>query len=176
MIVPNLLLIAGTGNRSGKTSMACRLIEQFRHLKPVGIKITPHFHETTEGLVTIVEEAGYSVFEETDMNILKDTSRMLRAGAARVFYARVTDETLPFAFDEIMEHVPCSSPIICESPALRRYLVPGLFIIMDSKKTNKHKNISHIQELPHVMFNLEDLESSSPLPIDFRNGKWLYKE
>jgi hypothetical protein len=176
MNVPNLLLIAGTGNKSGKTSMACRVIEQFCHLKPVGIKITPHVHETTEGLVTIVEEDGYSVFEETDRNMLKDTSRMLRAGAARVFCAKVNDDALPDAFDDIMEHVPFNAPIICESPALRRYLIPGLFIIMDSRNVNKHKDISHLLEIPHVMFDLEDMESTSPLPIDFRDGKWLYKE
>ncbi len=50
MIVPNLLIIAGTGNKSGKTSMACRIIEQLKHLEIVSVKITPHFHETTPGL------------------------------------------------------------------------------------------------------------------------------
>jgi hypothetical protein len=30
MEVPNLLLIAGTGNKSGKTTFDCRVIEQFR--------------------------------------------------------------------------------------------------------------------------------------------------
>ena len=53
--IPNLLLIAGTGTKSGKTSMACRIIEQFPELKITAIKITPHFHETTPGLASIAE-------------------------------------------------------------------------------------------------------------------------
>lgn len=172
MIIPNLLIIAGTGNKSGKTSMACRIIEKLSPLKPVGLKITPHFHETTKGLVTIVEEKGYSVFEETNQNTSKDTSRMLRSGAARVFYAKVNDDTLMDAFFEIMEHVPCNAPIICESPALRRYVEPGLFIIMISLLSDNQKNIKSLLDLPHVEFNLDYLAQNKDLPIVFNNGRW----
>ncbi len=87
MLIPNLLIIAGTGNKSGKTSMACRIIGQFRHHEIVSVKITPHFHKTTPGLVLISEKSGYSVYEETNNDISKDTSRMLNAGASRVFFA-----------------------------------------------------------------------------------------
>ena len=51
MIIPNLLIIAGTGNKSGKTTLACRMIEQFRNPGLISVKITPHFHETTPGLI-----------------------------------------------------------------------------------------------------------------------------
>ena len=51
------LLIAGTGTKSGKTSMACRIIRQFPELKITAIKITPHFHETTTGLLVIVRKS-----------------------------------------------------------------------------------------------------------------------
>jgi len=43
MIINNLLLIAGTGNKSGKTTLACKVIEQHREHGIIGIKITPHF-------------------------------------------------------------------------------------------------------------------------------------
>ena len=48
--IKNLLLFAGTGTKSGKTTMACRIIAKFPELKITAIKITPHFHETTTGL------------------------------------------------------------------------------------------------------------------------------
>ncbi|MBK8884338.1 MAG: hypothetical protein IPN67_18855 [Bacteroidales bacterium] len=51
--IPNLLLIAGTGTKSGKTTMACKIIRQFSELKITAIKITPHFHETTPGLLPV---------------------------------------------------------------------------------------------------------------------------
>jgi hypothetical protein len=173
MVIPNLLILAGTGNKSGKTSIACRIIEQFRHLNVFGIKITPHFHETTEGLVTIIDESGYSVYEETNRDSSKDSSRMLQAGAIKVFYAQVNDDTLEEAFYEILEHIPSKAPIICESPALRYYIEPGLFIIMESSGSIKNKDISHLQKLPHVVFNLEDTNITQPLPVVFQNNKWV---
>lgn len=99
---PNLLLIAGTGTKSGKTSMACKLIEQFAEHNITAIKITPHFHETTPGLRTVYEETGYSIYEETNSFTTKDTSRMLRSGAGKVYFAKVTDNQLLAAFNKLM--------------------------------------------------------------------------
>jgi hypothetical protein len=172
MVIPNLLIIAGTGNKSGKTTMACRIIEQFRHLKVVSVKITPHFHETTPGLALILEKPGYSVYEETNRNIFKDTSRMLQAGASRSFFAKVKDNSLMDAFNEILKQVPAGTPLICESPALRQYTEPGLFIIMTSAEKDNQKNIKSLLKLPHVEFNLGYLTVSEDLPIVFNNGKW----
>ena len=73
--IPNLLLIAGTGTKSGKTSMACRIISQFPELKITAIKITPHFHETTAGLLPFRKKHGYAIYEETERNGFKDTSQ-----------------------------------------------------------------------------------------------------
>jgi len=173
MTVPNLLIIAGTGNKSGKTSMACRLIEQSRHLDIVSVKITPHFHETTPGLVLITEKSGYSVYEETSSDISKDTSRMLKAGASRVFFAKVTDNSLFNAFKEIIRYIPPGTPVICESPALRRYVEPGLFIIMTSFEKDNQKDIKSLLDLPHVEFNMDFLVLNKNIPISFTNGKWI---
>src|SRR5512133_2356511 len=100
MILPNLLLIAGTGTKSGKTTMACRIIEQFKSLNITAIKITPHFHETTPGLKIIAEEPGYSIYEETNSASTKDTSRMLHSGAVKVFFAKVLDDSIKSVFDK----------------------------------------------------------------------------
>ncbi len=172
IIIPNLLLIAGTGTKSGKTTMACRIIEQFRHLNITAVKITPHFHETTPGLKVIHEEPGYAIYEETGREPLKDTSRMLYSGAAKVYYAKVLDDRLKFVFEKILELIPAGAPIICESPALRSFAEPGVFIIMTSDTPNKFKNINHLQELPHVLFKLEELALINSIPIKFENGMW----
>ncbi len=172
-IIPNLLLIAGTGTKSGKTTLACRIIEQFRHLNITAIKITPHFHETTPGLKVIIEEPGYAIYEETNIESQKDTSRMLRAGAAKVYYAKVLDDRLLFVFNKIMELIPEGTPIVCESPALRYYTEPGAFLIISSETTNKRKDISKLLELPHVMFKFEDLNKIDSIQMEFKDGKWI---
>jgi hypothetical protein len=128
----NLLIIAGTGNKSGKTTMACRIIESFPDLHITAIKITPHFHVPTDGLLAITESERISIYEETNRNSIKDTSRMLRAGARKVYFAKVCDDTLFDSFRKIIELIPAGTPLICESPALRNFVEPGAFIIMTS--------------------------------------------
>lgn len=169
------MLIAGTGNKSGKTTLACRVIEQFRDLGVTGIKITPHFHETTPGLVSIAERNGYSVYAETNHSTNKDTSRMLNAGAENVYFAKVTDNFLQDAFMEIYRQIPEGSPVVCESPALRYYTEPGLFIIMKSSTEHNTKDISNLISLPHVMLSLSELQEMSSLPFIFDDGRWIMK-
>jgi hypothetical protein len=175
MTFQNLLLIAGTGTKSGKTSMACKIIRQFPKLDITAIKISPHFHETTTGLILISENKGYAIYEETNIDASKDTSRMLHAGAAKVYFAKVWDDQLLTAFNEIMKFVPSDVPIICESPALRNFIEPGIFIIMTSDVINKHKDINHLQALPHIMLKFEELDNYALLPIGFEGGKWFYE-
>ena len=172
VIIKNLLLLAGTGTKSGKTSMACRLIGDFPELKITAIKITPHFHETTSGLLAVSEKNGYTIYEETERNSFKDTSRMLAAGAHKVYFAKVWDDNLSEAFNEIMKSVPAGAPVICESPALRNFVEPGIFIIMTSGTIDKQKNISYLQTLPHVMFKYEALDTMGTIPVKFGNGTW----
>ena len=173
--IKNLLLIAGTGTKSGKTSMICRIIREHPELKITAIKITPHFHETTPGLVSISDRSVYAIFEETDNNSIKDTSRMLRAGAEKVYYAKVLDDQPFEAFSEIMMLIPPGKPVICESPGLRNFAEPGVFIIMTSQSINKQKNISHLLKLPHVLFQFEELDDIDLLQIGFEDGGWFWR-
>lgn len=172
MIVPNLLLIAGAGTNSGKTSLACRIIESFPDLRITAIKITPHFHVVTSGLVVISEQDGFVVYEETNRESSKDTSRMIRAGAVKAYLAKAQDNKVFEAFNEIMKEIPEGTPVICESPALRNFVEPGAFIIMTSNVINKHKDIKHLQALPHLMVRLEELEKHKSIPVGFEHGIW----
>jgi hypothetical protein len=174
MFIPNLLLIAGTGTKSGKTSTACRIIEQFHGLNISALKITPHFHETTPGLKTVYEETGIAIYEETDPGSMKDTSRMLRSGALKVYFAKVLDDRLLYVFNRIRDLLPENAPIICESPALRNFIEPGVFIIMSSETTRKRKDISRYLTLPHLHFDYEELKGITSIPIGFENGRWRY--
>jgi len=173
MKVPNLLIIAGTGNKSGKTTMACRLIEKFRDLNIVAVKITPHFHETTPGLEPVTEKPGLSLYEEKNSTTSKDTSRMLASGAALAFFAKVTDDTLPDAFTEILKRIPEGAPVVCESPALRYYFDPGLFIIMKLLQADNQKDLGGLLKFSHKEFTLNDISGNALLPVGFSYGTWF---
>ena len=175
MLIQNLLLIAGTGNKSGKTTLACRIIGQFREHGIIGIKITPHFHETTPGLELLNERPDSTIYEEKNPELQKDTSLMLKAGASKVFFAKVRDADLLNVFREILKYIPNGMPIVCESPALRYFIDPGLFIIIKSEHSN-NININELLNLPHVMLQLEDIIRVKTLPIEFDDGKWTYSD
>ena len=172
MYIPNLIIVAGTGTKSGKTSFICRVIDQFKESGVCAIKITPHFHEVTPGLSVKSEGKGFTIYEESNRMLTKDTSRMLNAGAKKVYFAKVWDEELAGAFNKTIEMTPPGSPIICESPALRKYVEPGLFVIMSADSNNKQKDINELEQLPHMSFKLEELANMEILPIVFREGRW----
>jgi hypothetical protein len=172
MYIPNLLIIAGTGTKSGKTTAACTLIKQFEDLEVTAIKISPHFHEISPGLVLKAAGEGYSVYEETNSESPKDTSRMRRAGKAKVYLILVWDSDLEEVFKMVLKEIPEGTPIICESPALRNYFEPGLFVIMSSQTENKRQDLRYLQNLPHLNFKLEEVDKTDILPIQFANGKW----
>ena len=100
---------------------------------------------------------------------------MLRAGAADVFFAKVGDGSLLKAFNRIMKYIPEGSPVICESPALRFHVEPGLFILMTSDNEYNRKDISDLLSLSHVKISLRDLHSGKSMPVTFMNGRWSGK-
>lgn len=170
--IPNLLIIAGTGTKTGKTTMACRIISKFREKGIIAVKISPHFHEKTEGLEEIATGKGFAIYSETNQGSGKDTSRILRSGASKVYLATVWDSNLAEVFRRIISEIPENIPVVCESPALRKYYEPGLFIIMTSDTSVKRQDLKHLLDLPHLSFKLEDLNQLEDLPVNFTNGRW----
>lgn len=129
--LPQLLIIAGTGRNSGKTTLACQII---RKISPdqsiVSIKITPHFHENTGNGRVIVNKPKIYIVEESDTAGGKDSSLMLEAGAVQSYFVMTTDEYLEEAFREILTRIPPNSLVVCESGGLRHLIHPGLFLMM----------------------------------------------
>lgn len=146
--LPNLLLIAGTGRNTGKTLLASSIIEKFSFdFDITGLKISPHFHSGTESLEAIYKNKNFNIYQETSLSSSKDSSRMLNAGAAQVFYIECYDEYMKEAFEKFLQIAEISGPIVCESPALRKYVQPGIFIIVDSQSNlNKKKDVLDIKQ------------------------------
>jgi len=137
--IPNLLLIAGTGRNTGKTTLACSIIDKFSSkYQIVGLKISPHFHGGTNSLQEIITNKNFNIYKETSSTTGKDSSLMLKARAEKVFYIEVLDDYLEEAFTQFLKILPERYLLVCESPALRNYIHPGVFLIVDSEN-NKNK-------------------------------------
>lgn len=130
--MPELILIAGTGRNSGKTTLACNIIKKTSTIIPVvAIKITPHFHQYYKSGKTITERDDLIILEETDPESGKDSSLMLKAGAASSYFVMAKDEQLKEAIHLIINLIPDNIPVVCESGGLRHFVEPGAFLMMN---------------------------------------------
>lgn len=162
--LPNLLLIAGTGRNTGKTLLASSIIEKFtKDFKITGLKISPHFHSGTESLEVIFENKNFNIYQETSLTSSKDSSRMLNAGAHQVFYMECYDEYMKEAFEKFLQISEITGPMVCESPALRKYVQPGIFIIVDNQSNqNKKQDVMDVRQKADLFIET-DIENYHPL-------------
>jgi hypothetical protein len=168
-----LLIVAGTGRKSGKTFLVCSILNQFQELKPIGIKISPHFHDPTPGLVLLHKAKDYNIFREDSESGSKDSSRMLISGASSAYYIQVHDNYAGEAFSWLIDYLRTERPIICESPALRRYVVPGVFIITDSEQITIRKDLGDLYDNADATFMLGS--DISNLKLSYCNELWRLK-
>lgn len=129
-----LLIVAGSGRNVGKTEFVSRLIQKISPNQAIcALKVSAvfpdeefyHGNHSSTGLKN-------NLIEETRRNTDKDTSRMLRAGACRVFYLRSDDAGIKKGFEDFQKHVPENAAIICESNSLWQYVNPGLLFVVRS--------------------------------------------
>jgi hypothetical protein len=168
----NLLLVAGYGRNSGKTTIICKIINQFRHLGITSIKISPHFHNLSDGLVLFSERSGFAIYEETSRDSSKDSSLMLQSGAEKVYYIQTTEIGVNEAFSNVYSIIAPGKAIICESPALINYIEPGLFILISSPVSVNLKNTEELRKFPYIEFRYEEIIKTTLLPIGFADGVW----
>ena len=146
----NTIIIAGTGQNVGKTTLVCNIISENKEKNIYAIKISPHFHKLTKTDKIIAQTNNYVIIEETNTDTGKDSSKMLKAGAKKVFYVQCSDKYLPQIFVEIKEIIPKESNIIIESGGARNIFKPTLFLII------KHADINQIKIKSAKLLSLAD--------------------
>ncbi len=173
--LPKLLLIAGTGRNVGKTSFVCRIIGQTaKSHEVVAVKVSPHLHQQDPGQKVLFSNSTFQIIEEGNPTTSKDSSRMLRAGASRVFYLQTIDKHIREPFEKLLSLIPENEPVICESGALLDYARPGLFVIVKHQGQTAHKKgIDQLAYLPDGWVEF-DGEGFSPDPerFIFDKGAW----
>jgi hypothetical protein len=176
--LPNLFLIAGTGRKTGKTTLACAIIRKFSpQFDLIGLKISPHFHKNDHNESRICDHKEYRIFRETSLTSEKDSSLMLLSGASQVFYMETTDPHLGNAFHEFLGLIPPASPVVCESPALRNYVNPGVFIMLIKHDiSNPKQNIRPLIPLADQVIDLSTGKADSFLTtLHYEDSVWVIK-
>jgi molybdopterin-guanine dinucleotide biosynthesis protein A len=196
-VQPKMLMIGATGRNIGKTELATRIIGKCAPRTPVvGIKVTtvrerdgkcPH---GGEGCGVCTSLAGnYHITEECDGPPDKDTTRLLAAGAVKVYWLRVMLDHLEEGFDALMDAVRDGIDVrdgaavgdgpvmVCESNSLRTVVEPGLFLVVRSADGGAVKS-SCADVIAHADRIVRSDESAFDGVIDdimFADGDWHMK-
>ena len=173
--LPNWLLISGSGRNVGKTTLSCRIIREWSHMKPVAVKISSHLHHLPEDSEWIVRGEDFSVIRETLIS-QKDSSKMLQSGAESTFYAQGPD----FRLHDILSALNAfthNRPVICESGGLRHLIVPGIyFLIKDDAKSIK-PGINSLEILADKIISPSDINKEEiEKNLLFKNNRWQIKQ
>jgi hypothetical protein len=179
MKLPQVLLVSGSGRNCGKTSLACELISHISSANEVvALKISPHFHKLGQKQELLFENKDFKIYQEKDITLPKDSSRMLRAGAAKSFYIQCEDKSLLQAWDLMEEIIPQHAPVICESGSFARVFEPGQHFLVEGKNPDKMKR-SYLKnkELSDkiVHFNGQSFNLNFA-DLSFTGKKWTLKE
>jgi len=166
----NILIISGDGRKSGKTTLACLLISALESQGVIAVKICPHFHDI-KSMEVIMEVSGlYGIYRETLITCDKDSSLMLAAGAAYVYYIQCSDSGLKAAWEEIEKILPDDRPVICESGGLAGIINPGLHVLM--KGSAQKKTVVNKADVEITIDKMPDAADN----FSFSEGKWNWKK
>ncbi len=139
MINFNVLLVSGTGQNVGKTTLVCNVISENKQHNIIAIKVSPHFHELNVSDKIIYKTKEFILVQELNKDTNKDSSLMLKAGAKKSFYLQCIDENLPKAITYIKTILHENSNLVIESGGLGRFIKPKLFIFITNETVEEIK-------------------------------------
>jgi hypothetical protein len=170
---PNLLLICGSGRGTGKTLLACNIIEQSKNKENiVAMKISMHAHEHSMAMELILAGTGYSVWKENSVSE-KDSGRFLNAGAQTVHYIETDDGHLYDSFLSVISLLPDHSLIICESGGLSKYVKPGVLLYIREQDYIPDDHKTMMQNLADkIIFSGSDEILQPGIFLTFENSSW----
>ena len=181
-----MLLIGSAGRNVGKTELACTLIRKFSKSSPiVGIKVTTIRAKDGKcprggrgcGVCSSLD-GDFCITKEMDKNSNKDTARLLKAGASRVFWLRVMKTHLGEGLGALLDVVGPDAVLICESNSLRRVVEPGVFLMITARDSGAWKSTARdVKERVDKILTWDG--SSFDFDIDrikLIGGKWRLME
>lgn len=183
---PDVFMIGSCGRNVGKTMLACEVVR--RQLAAgrgvTAVKITtikegewlcPH---GTEGCgICGSFEGDYLLTEEREGLPGKDTTRLLEAGAARVFWLRVRNTRMQEGLAALWQMVPGAVPVIMESNSARQALVPGLFLVLEDGSGKIKPSCGRVRDLADRRLVFDGAGWGRVAErIGFENGAWRMRQ
>ncbi len=189
--MPNMLMAGAAGRNLGKTQFLCQAIRrQSEQFPVVGIKVTAF--DDVEGEIqpdrlrtrtyrTI--KGDFVVTREKPGDDNKDTHRMYRAGAERVYWLRAKRSHLEQGLDALLKAMTEdeidleTACLVCESGGSRNFIHPGLFFIIQEHHDAMKPSCHAVAHLADRLVNVDgDGWDLQPEDLVFEKGQWSLKE
>lgn len=172
-----MVMVGSTGRNSGKTILSTELIKKYKEdYRIVALKVTTieardmKCPRGGEGCGVCTSLRGdYDIRIEEESGDIKDTQRLKKAGADRVYWIRAYPEFLSRAFEEFLGLVEDADLIICESNSLRNFVKPGIFIMIDNTD-NKKQTAQAVYDYADFTYSQLDHEGAREILKSFEIG------
>lgn len=148
MKLDGMLMIGSAGRNAGKTALACEVIKKFcKSTDIIGVKVTTIKAKNGKcprggrgcGVCSSLD-GDFCITEELKKNSSKDTSKLLAAGAHRVFWLRVMRSHLEQGLTALLSVIGSDAISVCESNSLRHVVEPGLFLMITAPNLKRWKD------------------------------------
>ncbi|MFH0865618.1 MAG: hypothetical protein V1904_05460 [Bacteroidota bacterium] len=175
-----MIMIGATARQSGKTELACHIINKFRMKEKItGIKVTT-LHEDDAAFhksLNLPWNENFIIEKSTVQRKNKSTDRMLAAGATETFWVHSKIEFLNEALQQLLPMIDKKSFSVCESNSLRIIAKPDVFIMIKNSSCEIKNSVSGILELADfsVNFNGNEFNGFDLHKLNIEKGKWIYK-
>ncbi len=189
--MPNMLMAGAAGRNLGKTQFLCQAIRAQSANGPVaGIKVTAF--DDIEGEVQADKlltqtyrtiDGDFVVTHEKPGDDNKDTHRMYRAGAERVYWLRAKRSHLEQGLDALFKIMEADGVdleqtcLVCESGGARNFIEPGLFFIIQEHNDSLKPSCRDVAHLADRLVNIDgDGWDLQPEELIFENSRWGLEE
>lgn len=178
---PHMLLIGSSRRNIGKTHLATSIIKKNRlYADIVGLKITiledkaktsPQGKKNGTKYSEI--ESSYLIREEKDGSLEKDTSLLLKAGAKKVFWLIVQEDSLYEGARALLDIIPSESVIVAESNRLRLAVKPGAFLMLINPQKKIKKSADRVLKFADLTIETDGKKIDYNIDnIEYSQDKW----
>jgi len=128
----SLIIVGGHSRSVGKTSVVAGLIAALPEFHWTAMKITQYGHGICSANGKLchcaTDDHSWAVTEELNRSGKSDSSRFLKAGAARSLWVRTRQGMLAEAMPRVRRELEAAENAILESNSILRFLRPDLYL------------------------------------------------
>ena len=128
------------------------------------------------GVCTSLDK-DFEITEEMDNCSAKDTSKLLAAGASKVYWLRVREDSVTEGMEAILKIIHKTTPVICESNSIMTEISPALFILLKSAAgTGKKKSAAAVEDKADLILETSPESSNFNFSrLQFEDSQWILK-